>query len=362
MKLWDLAKRFISRKSTAPFYFVYFITARCNARCQHCFYWKEVESADAKKELSLEEIEKVSKTMGNIYFLSLTGGEPFVRNDLFEIVKIFVKNNKVSHLTIPTNGLLTGQIKTTVEKILKSFPKLAVSINISLDGKESLHDKIRGVKGCFKSAVKTYNTLRPFKKQYKNLNLRFVAAVSKANQESIQEFYDYVKTELNADLSLVLVRGSPKNAKLKDIDVSFYEKMQGRIMNEDKFKKKSLWLNLLNYPVLRNIIRFRMSKLREQMIVQTVRNNDFIAPCYAGELNAVMYENGEIAPCEMLDIKFGNVKDFNYDFQKIWNSKGADKARAWIKGSKCFCTHECNLTSNILFNPKFLIKILRRKL
>ena len=70
--------------------------------------------------------------------------------------------------------------------------------------------------------------------------------------------------------------------------------------------------------------------------------------------------NGDTYPCELLtDRRLGNVRDVGYDFKKIWFSKEADEARAFIRDSKCFCTYECFLTVNILFNPRMLLSVFK---
>jgi hypothetical protein len=73
-----------------------------------------------------------------------------------------------------------------------------------------------------------------------------------------------------------------------------------------------------------------------------------------------MFANGDIYPCELLiDRKLGNVRDSGYDFKKIWYGKKADEARRFIRDTKCFCTYECFLTVNILFNPRMMPRILK---
>ena len=79
--------------SDEPSYMVLFVTAVCNARCGFCFYWEEIESAKAKLELTLEDYEKISFNLNHLYYLSIGGGEPFMRPDLPEIVAYFYKNS-----------------------------------------------------------------------------------------------------------------------------------------------------------------------------------------------------------------------------------------------------------------------------
>jgi iron-sulfur cluster protein len=73
-----------------------------------------------------------------------------------------------------------------------------------------------------------------------------------------------------------------------------------------------------------------------------------------------MFANGDVYPCELLiDRKLGNVREANYDFKSIWFSKEAEASRRFIRESKCFCTYECFLTINILFNPTMMPAVLK---
>ncbi|HUS51890.1 MAG TPA: radical SAM protein, partial [Candidatus Bathyarchaeia archaeon] len=150
-----------------PLHLIFYVTSQCNLRCEHCFYWQNLNKKD--KELSLEEIEKISSSMGPLLWLSLTGGEPFLRSDLGKIVKIFVKNNQVRHLSIPTNGYLTERIVSETEKIVSQNPKTTFSISLSCDGPEKIHDLIRGKKGAFKRMVETAKELKSLKGRLRGL-------------------------------------------------------------------------------------------------------------------------------------------------------------------------------------------------
>ncbi len=78
-----------------PEVLVFYVLDTCNLRCSHCFYWKEVD--DPRNAHSIEEIENLAKSLKEpLELLTLTGGEPFLRKDLVEIVHLFVKYNKVT--------------------------------------------------------------------------------------------------------------------------------------------------------------------------------------------------------------------------------------------------------------------------
>ena len=118
------------RRGGLPLYLVFFVTDRCNARCRHCLFGDGTVFPEVSRELSLDEIERVASTMGRLFFLLPTGGEPFLRGDIGEIVRVFYRRTGVRNVAIPTNGSLTARVISTVESILAACPKLTLSIDV----------------------------------------------------------------------------------------------------------------------------------------------------------------------------------------------------------------------------------------
>src|SRR4029078_152442 len=87
-------------RQTPPFMIV-FINSICNLTCEHCFYWKNLNQRD---DLTFEEFEKLSRELGEFENLNQSGGEPFMRKEFAQIVKLFLKNNRVKEVYVPTNG------------------------------------------------------------------------------------------------------------------------------------------------------------------------------------------------------------------------------------------------------------------
>jgi len=347
----DLSKRIINKRGSNPLYLILYVTTRCNLKCQHCFYWQSLNTG--KYELTLEEHQKISESMGKIAFLSLTGGEPFLRNELPKIAEIYCKNNGVRKLAIPTNGSFTKKVIEGAKYILENCPNTSLDMNISLDGIGEDHDQIRGVKGSFDKAIKTYEGLKELKKTYSKLGISIITTVTAQNQHKIMDIYNWIKTNLSEAMPIVnLVRGSPLNPEVANVDIKLYEQITNAIIEDyKKYSRFNKNAPLSKVSTAKNVIRYKA-------ISETYKNKKFISPCYAAQLSGVMYENGDVFCCELLDKKIGNVKDYNYDFAKLWNSEKAKEVIDFIKDTKCFCTHECFWTTNILFNPTYYPKIL----
>ena len=121
-------------------------------------------SADTHEEMPLEFYEALAKQYGQLPQLLISGGEPFMRKDLPQIVEAFYRYCGTRIITIPTNGMLYSQISVALPDIVKRCPDAAININFSLDGIKEAHDAFRGIPGAFDMALNTFNWAKEFKK------------------------------------------------------------------------------------------------------------------------------------------------------------------------------------------------------
>lgn len=338
--------RIINNKKNTPLYLIFFITSRCNMRCKHCFFWKERNNFS---ELSLYEIEKTSKSLDNLLFLRLTGGEPFLRTDLPEIVNIFYKNNSLRNLGINTNGFFTKRIVEDVKKILENN-EINLDVCVSIDDIEKEHDENRQIKGAFSHAIETLTELNKLKKQYKNLTTTVGLTVFSKNQNRLNFIFNEIKKVNPTFISANLVRGNPQSEELKNVNIRLYLDFFNKIMKYNK-KSNNFYFNT----------QFKDKLLSKKVSKTFVEKRYQGINCVAGDKVAVIYSNGDIFPCELLNKKIGNLKDYNFNFKKLWNSNKRKEIMRFIRKSKCFCTHECFLTSSMLLEPINLLKCLFKR-
>ena len=120
-------------KKKTPVSLIHFLTNRCNARCSFCFIDFD-NPKTFKGELTLEEIEKMTKNMGETLLnVNFTGGEPFARKDIVEIAKLYIKNTSIQSIYVTTNGSLPDRIKFFAEEIAKFNKDIEVNFQISID-------------------------------------------------------------------------------------------------------------------------------------------------------------------------------------------------------------------------------------
>ena len=338
------------RKKGPPIQLTYFITSRCNLRCSHCFYWKELDG-DHSHELSLDEIRKVASSLPRLLVLSLTGGEPFVRRDIGEVMSIFCEKTRPHIITISSNGYYIKNMQKSLPKVLESYPSTHFIIYLSIDGPELIHDKIRGV-GSHLKAMQALDALQEMRQKYKNFSISIAMTCTRYNEKYLPETFKKLESSnLVENVNIGFVRGNPKDPMTKKVGLNIYKKLTA-------MKVKALEGRRLTY------FKFLLSRLVSnkdyytyKIVEQVIRNDKFVTTCYAGSLFGVLYDDGKLSPCEILeDTNFGNIRDYDYNLPKMWNGKKGKSIRDKIIKGKCYCTFECAMSTNILFNPIYLTK------
>ncbi len=336
-----------------PVQFTFFVTSRCNARCPFCFYWRGRHSK--RRELDLDEIEKISRGMGSLLWLLFSGGEIFLRRDFVDIAGSFYRNNRPAIITLPTNGLAPDLIIPKTEAILALASKSAVVVKVSLDGLGDEHDRIRNTPGSFEKALETWGELSHLRDRFPNLQIGINTVFCRENQDHMDQIIDFVNNLPGCETHTIsLVRGDPAAPETKDIDLEKYRRAIMRLESDLKGASPKMYhFNLSRIKSAQDLVQRRL-------IYETVRQGRRQLPCFAGRLALVMNEVGDVFPCEILDQQMGNIREAGYDMMKIYRSSPADAVRAQISNSRCYCSHECYFVTNILFNPLIHGKVIRQ--
>lgn len=338
------------KRSRVPLYLIHFVTKYCNARCPHCFVYDEngkpiIDNGD---DMSIDEIDKMTSSIGDtIYNVNLTGGETFLRKDIYEICQLYLKNTGIQVMQFFTNGYMTNRTVTTLEKLCREYPKRNFVVVISIDDIGETHNEYRKLKNGFEKGIKTYKKLRAL--NFSNLDLDIGLTVNHQNQHNLENIYDcIVKEHKIRTFSCTLVRGNPKDPASKNVDLEKYEKFSRRLEHGIKNGE----LDGFNQFAGGDLLNAKSIIMRNKVIPK-VRKQGFVSPCYAGRLIGVVYSNGDVYPCEILETPMGNLREFDYSLPELWESAKSKELTNWIWESKCHCEHECFQTLNILFNKKY---------
>jgi len=335
-------KSFI-RNRALPESLICFVTNRCNLECSHCFYHEELNNP--QDELTADEWDRIAASAGNPALILFTGGEPFLRTDFDSIVTSFAKQVRPLSLSIISNGMLPEVIEETTRKIL-SKTSTSLTIGISIDGPEQIHDKLRGKPGSFINATRSVELLCKLREENKRLNLHIATVFSSDTQENIDQFLKDTHDRWHPNsLSLTLIRGNPKDPSQLNVDISGYLKAMRFIHS------RSLAGSKAPFGLLGRAFTTLISREKARIIADVARNDRYLLPCVAGSLAGVILPSGEVRPCEMLSDSFGNLRDTEYDIRRLWLSPAADKFRRTILENKCRCTHECFVTPSVAFSP-----------
>lgn len=337
-----------------PIQLTFFLTKRCNAKCSFCFYHADKGNVEeSRAELSLSEIEKISASIGNLLWLAFSGGEIFLRDDIVEITRLFYERNKPSIILFPTNGLMTDVIAKRIREILEYCKNSTIVVKLSLDGPEALHDAIRGREGSFQKTMQTYNALGKLLDEYQNFELGINTVFCSANQDAMDDVIAFVsRLDKIKTYTVSLIRGEG----LKAIDIERYRETADKLA--ENLRKK-----------ISGTYRFKGAGLKaaqdivqRSLIYETEIQKRKLLDCYAGRLNLVLTETGDIYPCESFTMKMGNVRDSGYNINEILKSSQARDIIGSIKESGCFCSHECYLMTNILFNIRMYPRLMKEYL
>ena len=335
-------------RKTRPIHLTLFLTRRCNAHCPFCFYLRgRHRSTDySAAELTFSEIEKISHSLGSLLWLAFSGGEIYLRDDLVEISSVFYNNNRPAIMLYPTNGLLPGVIRSKTEQILKFCKKSVIAVKLSIDGLDGAHDALRNTPGSFEKTMQTYRVLGELADAYPNFELGVNTVFCSRNQHAMDGIIDFVKElEHIKTHTISLVRGDLVNGQYKDVDIELYNRAIGRLESDLKSGCSG------RYRFKGSRIKAAQDIVQRRLIHRTLHEQKRLISCYAGRLNLVITECGDVFPCELLSETFGNVRVYNGDIKKLLRTDKAAGVIRSITDRKCYCTHECYFMTNILFNP-----------
>lgn len=346
----------------SPINLTFSVTNQCQSRCKTCHIWKLYQNHPEKREeeLSLSEIKKIFLSMGHIYIFNISGGEPFLREDLYGIIKAACNHLTPGIIHIPTNAIAVQRIEKTTKEILNilksDYPHIRLTIKPSLDHVGEQHDTIRGISGNFKKVMAVFHKLKSLQPEYPQLHVELGTVISNWNVRDVEEISAFI-TKLNMDAyrNEIAEQRSEMFNQGDDITPSpeEYEQAIDYFVGNIKanMKNRSYFNRLTN--------AFRLEYY--QLAIQILKSNKQIIPCYAGISNVHLSPYGDVWPCCTLGYEknMGNLRDFNYDFQKLWCSGEANAVRQYIKNKHCACPLANQAYSNILLNTFSLMRVLR---
>ena len=287
------------------------LTYRCNAKCNMCNVWHHPTAP--QDEITIKEIEKLPS---GLRFINITGGEPFIRQDITQIIETI--RPKTDRIVISTNGFFTDRIVALCEK----YPDLG--IRISIEGLQKTNDAIRGISHGFDRGLRTLLTLRRMGIK----DIGFGMTVQDMNCKDLIPLYE-LSNALNYEFATATLHNSHYFHKLdneikdRDMVCGEFKKLIRELLKSRSVKK---WFRAyFNYGLMNYIYGGRR-----------------FLRCEMGTESCFLDPNGDLLACNGMDVKvsMGNIKEKTFD--EIWNSEQAAKVRNLVKT----CQKQCWMVGN----------------
>jgi MoaA/NifB/PqqE/SkfB family radical SAM enzyme len=331
---------------TRPIHLTFFVTRRCNARCPFCFYAAARDAGDGAPELALDEVRRVAASMDALLWVLFSGGEPFLREDLAEVSQVFHDVNRAAFLTYPTNGLLPEAVVETTADVLRRCPESVVVVKVSLDGVGGRHDALRGTPGGFAKAVRTLEGLAALAARHPRLELGVNTLLGAANREDVPEVVRFVHGLEGVRAHTLTLERSPDGGPAPGVGPEDHRAASELLERVWRGRRRRF------HRFAGARLKAAQDRIQRRLIERTLAERRRVLPCYAGRLNLVLTERGELHPCESRwQLSFGNVRDAGYDVGAMLRSARGRAVQDEIARGRCWCSHECNFLTNVLFHP-----------
>jgi len=346
------ATRLLGLPAPLPYKLALSITNMCNLRCKLCNVWTIYQGKDTAEgdELSVEELRKTFKNLGkNLYWLSITGGEPFLRADLEQAVEeAIARCHNLMVVSFVTNGSQPGRVSDGVRALVTRHPRIKFVVSVSIDGEERLHDYLRGEKGIHRKAVETLTALESIARDHPNLSVMIETLVSSLNLLEIPAFMDDELIRRH-EYCLAFSQESERylnvgrRVALKWDADRVLERLIKDLKAGTKAKNATFLLLKLYYALATRFFK---------------RPGKQVLPCYASFASIYIDAMGNVRPCVMTEI-VGNLRQSHYDVTAVLQGSAMKEAREKIVSGACpNCWTPCEALQTIIQNfPRALSKM-----
>lgn len=307
-----------------PNYAIVYVDGRCNMHCDFCCH----AAMDARNSgtVSPSNWGYVFKRAKSLLHLTITGGEPFLRKDLVEIISNIIDKSGVPRVSIKSNGFYIKRIEEYIPILIKKYPNTEFTLSISLDGPKNIHDKVRNFKGAYDKVLETISIMKKYRVE-KNFFLRLASVLTSETKDFLENFLNETDKWPIDFHEVILVRDIEDSEQLKLKDIY-------RNLSEAQQKKSSKnWKKSFNGKIF--------DKLYKETIKRLDRDKNH-SPCVAGSRFVEIFPDGVVRGCEvekLWDISTLGKVENQIDIVDILNSK---KSKEFSKFAKnCSCTFEC---------------------
>lgn len=329
------------------------LTYHCNSRCATCNVWRRrPEPAEGREaqELTVAEWDQVLRSLSRApYWVTVSGGEPLLREDASEIINLVYRHCRPAILNIPTNGLLPERIARAVGQVTAACPRARVVVNLSLDGWGEDHDRIRGVPDNFERAMETYRRLRAL--EASNLTLGIHTVVSSFNAQAVPALHARVQEELVPDSYVTEIAEERVELGTVESDITppsdtYAETIEQVMARQARHPPSGL-----------GGVAWAFRRRYYRLVQRWLQERRQVVPCYAGWASGQISPEGDVWFCCIRAIPVGNLRQAGYDFRRVWWSERARTLREEVRAGRCDCPLANAAYTNLLLHPPSLVGV-----
>jgi radical SAM protein with 4Fe4S-binding SPASM domain len=276
--------------------------------------------------------KEYAKLPSSLKTINITGGEPFLRADLVDVVRTIDTILPRCRIVFSTNGMMTDTIVKKLTQI-RSFHS-RIGAGVSIDGIASTHDTIRGVPGIFNHAIDTVRKL----KEAGFADLRIAMTLQEDNVREVKRVFD-LSCDLGVEFTMTLAHDSDIYFKKSDnvsseLLEAVSEELPGVLLRQLKSRSVKDWFRAFH----------------TQGIFDASHRQLYTSSCEAGQSYFFMSPEGDVYPCNVLNLKMGNISSVR-TWDELYTKDTEERARQIVGKCKKDCWMVCNARSLMIAHP-----------
>jgi MoaA/NifB/PqqE/SkfB family radical SAM enzyme len=324
------------------------VTYSCPSRCATCDIWqKKVD------DLSVDEYGRIFPTLQKVpIWVTLSGGDQFVRADFDEIVRLVRTQIEPSIVNIPMNGIIAERIFQLLPRVAHNTVGSQLVLNLSVDEIGEAHDRLRGADRNFEKLKVVAELIHDLKKTYAHVVLGVHTVISKFNVHRIPEIEREARAIFRPDSYIAEVAENRVELKTMDKhitpDPADYRRAVNHLSNAIRGHRST-------HPVARLVESLRLEYY--ELSARILEEQRQVIECYAGWASGHIAPDGHVWGCCVRAESMGNVRDRGYDFRTVWFGPQADAFRASVRAHECACPLANASYTNLLLDAPSLARV-----
>lgn len=331
-----------------PWAYTVSVLTGCNARCRTCGIHRLPD-----RRLSLEDCARLGRGLRQrAGWLTVSGGEPFLRDDLAAVVDALVAGLRPGIVNLPTNGSCPQAVQRVVGHLVRRWPRRRFIVNVSLDGIGGEHDALRGLPGSYRLACETLEVLRALAAHAPNLVVGIHCVISRFNVERFPTICD----------ALLALQPDSLVAEIAENRVELANEAFEIAPTAESFARAAAHLAeqvpRRTSPRLAQLVRW-LRRAYYDDVTQWLRSGSMGRPCFAGTASCHVMPNGTVLACGVRGAVLGELEAFDHDLAALWRGEQARRARREIARQHCSCPLANQAYVNAALDPRTPLRLLR---